>query len=148
MNKNLIYFIVGGLAIYALVYFGKDKSKDVGLDEPIIDDKESDLKRKTTLNDGLPDEPLQPCPTEDFVFQQLYNERKSFLTSTLTGIEGEVRTKESSIKPSDDEIMEMKLKAKQLVTNCRKANADTMRDFKNNGVEAPSKADEFLKNLS
>ena len=42
----------------------------------------------------------------------------------------------------------MKLRAKQLVLNCRKSNADLIRDFKNNGVEAPSKADEFLKNLS
>ncbi len=144
MNKKLTYFIIGGIAIYALVYFGKDKSKDVGLDEPIID---GELKRKTTLKDGLPDEPLQACPDVDFVFQKLYAERKSFATSTLTGIEGEVNTKESSIKPSEEEIKEMRFRAEQIVKNCVKSKADLIRDFKNNGVEAPSKADEFLKNI-
>lgn len=148
MNKTITYFILGGLVIYGLVYMGKDKSKDKGLDEGVFDGDEN-KNAKLPIGDGLPDEPQpQPCPTEDFVFQKLYDERKSFLTSTLTGIEGKVITKESPIKPSEEEIMEMRLKAKQIVINCRKAKADLMRDFKNNGVEAPSKADEFLKNIN
>ena len=117
MNKKLTYFIIGGIAIYALVYFGKDKSKDVGLDEPIIDGEDSELKRKTSLKDGLPDEPLQACPDVDFVFQKLYSERKAFATSTITGIEGEVTTKESPIKPSDEEIKEMRYRACLLYTS-------------------------------
>ena len=132
MNKQLqTLFIIGGIALVLLMYAKSKKTNDEGLDKGINGSKDNEEREGNPLpsNDSF-DRPLQACTPAEEIFQQLLAEEEERL-----------KAKGISINRKN----ELLALSQELYNDCRKRLNLMINDFKDNGVDAPSTAQDFLR---
>lgn len=145
MNKQLqTLFIIGGIALVLLMYAKSKKTNDEGLDKGINGSKDNESREGNPLpsNDSF-DRPLQACTPAEEIFQKLLAEEEERLreTTPMTKETAEIKAKGITINRKN----ELLALSRELYNDCRKRLNLMINDFKDNGVDAPSTAENFLR---
>lgn len=131
MNKQLqTLLIIAGATLIFLMWSKSKRTSDIGLDEGINPKGDNEPNLNPLPEQDSFAKPLQACTPSEQIFQGLLKEEEERRQTRAIPIERK------------NELLAL---AQELYNDCKKRQNILINDFKDNGVNAPSTADTFIK---